>query len=79
MRKYIVEYDVYFFFLGVAFLGVVTFVEVALLENAFCLYGLYNPSDSALFFAASAYGTNFLIGEAGIASPRLLICNMQQI
>ena len=29
------------------------------------------------FFAASANGTSFLIGEAGICSPRLLIDNMR--
>lgn len=29
------------------------------------------------FLAASAKGTNFLMGEGGICSPRLLIANMR--
>ena len=30
-----------------------------------------------LFFAASAKGTSFLMGDGGICSPRLLIANMR--
>ena len=32
-----------------------------------------------LFFAASAKGTNFRIGDGGINLPRLLTDNMEQI
>jgi len=31
-----------------------------------------------LFFAASAYGTNFLMGEGGISCPRWLVFGMPQ-